>query len=74
MTHPVDPFVPTQDDTARTQRQLRLMKALLELDDPEVERALTVIVERLVAVARDSDKDGSDHPSSPRNPTLKPVG
>ena len=70
MTHPAGPSIPTHDDTARTHRQLRLMKGLLELDDPEVERALIVIVERLVAAAR----GGDDRPSSPRNPPLKPVG
>jgi len=70
MTHLADPSTPTQDDTTRTHRQLRLMRALLELDDPEVERALIVIVERLVAAARASD----DRASSPRNPPLKPVG
>jgi len=70
MTQPLDPSVPTPDDTARTHRQLRLMKALLELDDPEVERALTIIIERLAAAAR----DGDNRPSSPRTPPLKPVG
>ena len=69
MTHPADPSTPAQDDTARTHRQLRLMRALLELDDPEVERALTAIVERLVAAARGDD----DRASSPRNPPLKTV-
>ena len=70
MTHPADPSIPTPDDAARTHRQLRLMKALLELDDPEVERALTVILERLVAAAREGGEDGSDRPYPP----LKPVG
>jgi hypothetical protein len=70
MTHPADPSIPSPDpDTARTHRQLRLMKALLVLDDPEVERALTLIVERLVAADR-----GGDVPLPPRNPPLKPVG
>ena len=69
MTHPADPSAATPDDAARTHRQLRLMRALVELDDPEVERALIVIVERLVAVAR----GGDDRVSSPRNPPLKTV-
>jgi hypothetical protein len=68
MTHPADPSLPPPDsDTARTHRQLRLMKALFVLDDPEVEHALTLIVERLVAAEK-----GGDVP--PRNPPLKPVG
>jgi hypothetical protein len=67
MTHPADPSVPAPDNTARTHSQLRLMKALLELDDPEVERALTVIVERLVVAARDDGEDGGDRASAPRN-------
>jgi hypothetical protein len=32
---------------AKTYRQLRLMRALFRLEDPELERAITVIVERL---------------------------
>ncbi len=71
MTHPADPTILAPDDTARTHRQLRLMKALLELDDPEMERTLTVLVERLIAAARDGDRDdgehGSDRASAPRN-------
>jgi len=71
MTHPADPSISPPDDAARTHRQLRLMKALLELDDPGMERALTVLVERLIAAARDGDrddgKDGSDRASAPRN-------
>jgi hypothetical protein len=70
MTHPADPSIPSPDpDTARTHRQLRLMKALLVLDDPEVERALTLIVERLVAAEK-----GGDVLPPPRTPPLKPVG
>ena len=69
MTHPADPFAATPDDTARTHRQLRLMRALVELDDPEVERALIAIVERLVA----AERGGDDRASPPRNPSLKTV-
>ena len=42
--------VPFPDnDIARTRRQLRVVKALFEIDDPELEQALTVIMERLAA-------------------------
>jgi len=65
MTHPADPSISTPDpDTARTYLQLRLMKALLRLDDPEVEHALIVIVERLVA----AQEAGDDFPILPPQP------
>jgi hypothetical protein len=32
---------------AKTHRQLRFVRALFEIDDPELERALAVIVDRL---------------------------
>ncbi len=48
MTNPPDPSVLFPDnDTARTRRQLRFVKALFKIDDPEVEQALAVIMERL---------------------------
>jgi hypothetical protein len=66
MTHPADPSIPTPDiDAARTHLQLRLMKALFRLDDPEVEHALTLIVERLVAA-----DEADDHP--PMQPRPEP--
>jgi hypothetical protein len=34
-------------DLAKTYRHLRFMKALFEIDDPELERALAVIMDRL---------------------------
>ena len=50
MTKPSNPSVPfPDDDTARTRRQLRFVKALFKIDDPEVEQALAVIMERLAA-------------------------
>jgi hypothetical protein len=50
MTKTSEPPMPIPDvDTVRTYRQLRLMRALFEIDDPELERALTVIVDRLAA-------------------------
>jgi hypothetical protein len=50
MTNPSDPSVPFPDnDTARTRRQLRFVKALFKIDDPEVEQALAVIIDRLAA-------------------------
>jgi hypothetical protein len=53
MTKPSDPSVPFPDnDTARTRRQLRFVKALFKIDDPEVEQALAVIIDRLAAARR----------------------
>ena len=63
MTHPIDPTTAPDGETARTYRQLRLMKALLQLDDPEVEQALTLIIERLAAAGRRSDLDVSTGPA-----------
>lgn len=40
--------------SARTCRHLRLMKALFEIDDPELEQALAVILERIAAGSRTS--------------------
>ena len=55
---------------ARTYRQLRLMRALLELDDPEIARALTIIVERIPASGGGRDDLGV---LPPQNPPLKPA-
>jgi len=56
MTKPSDPSVPFPDnDTARTRRQLRFVKALFRIDDPELEQALAVIMERLASVNRPAD-------------------
>jgi hypothetical protein len=64
MTNPVDPTIAAPDgETARTYRQLRLMKALLQLDDPELEQALTLIVERLAAVGGGGDLDAPTGPA-----------
>ncbi|MGA7806755.1 hypothetical protein [Bradyrhizobium sp.] len=55
-------------DTARTYRQLSLVKALFRIDDPELERALAVIVDRLAAAAGDdapSAMAGGSGPGSP---------
>jgi hypothetical protein len=71
MKKPSDPTIFAPDaDTARSCRQLRLMRALIRLDDPEVERALTLIVERLVA----SDGGRGDlGVLPPQKPPLKPA-
>lgn len=64
MSNPIDPTIAAPDDeTARTYRQLRLMKALLQLDDPELEQALTLIVERLAATGGGGDLDASTGPA-----------
>jgi hypothetical protein len=48
MTQPSDSSVPLSDaDMAKTYRHLRFVKALLEIDDPELERALLVLMDRL---------------------------
>jgi hypothetical protein len=70
MTNPFDPTLAAPDgETARTYRQLRLMKALIRLDDPELEQALTLIVERLAAAGGGGDLDVSTEP----NPSFKPA-
>jgi hypothetical protein len=48
MTKPTDTSAPLSDvDMAKTYRHLRFVKALFEIDDPELERALAVIMDRL---------------------------
>jgi hypothetical protein len=69
MTNPIDPTFASDTEMARTYRQFRLMKALLQLDDPELERALTLIVERLAATGGGGDLDAS----TGQNPSLKPA-
>jgi len=70
MTNPFDPsLAPPDGETARTYRQLRLMKALLQLDDPELEQALTLIVARLAAAGGGGGLDSSTTP----NPSIKPA-
>jgi hypothetical protein len=49
--------------SARTCRHLGFMKALFELDDPELERALAVILERLAASRTSSN---GPHPPNPK--------
>ena len=46
------PFM--DSESARTGRHLLLFKALLKIDDPEVEQALAVILDRLAAASRAS--------------------
>ena len=48
MTKPTDNSAPLPDaDIAKTYRHLRFLKALIDIDDPELERALAVILDRL---------------------------
>lgn len=48
MTEPSDPPISYPNaDRAKTYRQLRLVRALFQIDDPELERALAVIIDRL---------------------------
>jgi hypothetical protein len=70
MSNPTDPTIAMPDgETARTYRQLRLIKAMLRLDDPELEQALTLIVERLASAGGGDDFDASAEPNS----SLKPA-
>ena len=67
MTNPSDPSVPFPDnDTARTRRQLRFVKALFKIDDPEVEQALAVIIDRLAAARQPANASPPPAPASPR--------
>ena len=50
---------------AKTYRHLRLMRALFRLDDPELERALTLIVERLAEAGITTDDFGAPAPQNP---------
>lgn len=69
MTNPPDPSVLFPDnDTARTRRQLRFVKALFKIDDPEVEQALAVIMERLAARQPASTMP----PPAPESPHAEP--
>jgi hypothetical protein len=49
----------TSTDMAKTCRHLRLMRASFRLDDPELEQALTLIVERLAEAGIGSDDFGA---------------
>jgi hypothetical protein len=50
MTKSFDPSVPFPDsNTARTHSRLHCVKALFKIDDPALEQALVVMLERLAA-------------------------
>jgi hypothetical protein len=67
MTNPSDPSVPFPDnDSARTRRQLRFVKALFKIDDPEVEQALAVILDRLTTARKPANGMPPQPPKSPR--------
>jgi hypothetical protein len=56
MTEPTEPPISYPNaDAAKTYRQLRLVRALFQLDDPELERALAVIIDRLAKARPPSD-------------------
>jgi hypothetical protein len=59
---PEELFVFQDGDSARTCRHLLFMKALFQIDDPELEQALAVVLDRLAA-SRASN--GTPPPSSP---------
>jgi hypothetical protein len=66
MKNPFDPSISEPDaDMAKTYRHLRLMRALFRLDDPELERALTLIVERLAEAGITTDDFGAPTPPKP---------
>ena len=65
MKNPFDPsFSEPNAEMAKTHRHLRLMRALFRLDDPELERALTLIAERLADASVAAD-DLGDPPPKP---------
>jgi hypothetical protein len=71
MTRPADPPMSFPDaDLAKTHRQLLLVRALFQLDDPELERALAVIINRLAKANAFPDRafpiSESSQPESPR--------
>ena len=56
MTKSTDTSAPLSDvDMAKTYRHLRFVKALFEIDDPELERALAVIMDRLAKASGPAD-------------------
>ena len=66
MKNPFDPSISTPDaDTAKTYRHLRLMRALFRIDDPELEQALTLIVERLAEAGIPADDFCASPPKKP---------
>jgi hypothetical protein len=52
--------------SARTCRHLGFMKALFEIDDPELEQALAVILERLAAAGGGTSSNGPPPSSKAR--------
>ena len=69
MTKSFDPSAPFPDrDTARTHRQLRFVKALFRINDPELEQALAVILERLA----DNQPGSALPPPAPNGPQPEP--
>jgi hypothetical protein len=71
MTKPSDSPISFPDaDMAKTHRQLRLVRALFQIDDPELERALAVIMDRLAKASALSDAafpmSENQRPKSPR--------
>ena len=66
MKNPSDPSISEPDaEMAKTYRHLRLMRALFRLDDPELERALTLIVERLAEAGITTEDFGAPAPQNP---------
>jgi hypothetical protein len=66
MKNPFDPSISEPDaEMAKAYRHLRLMRALFQLDDPELERALTLIVERLAQAGIAADDFGAPAPQNP---------
>jgi hypothetical protein len=66
MKNPFDPSISEPDaEMAKAHRHLRLMRALFRLDDPELERALTLIVERLAQAGITADDFGAPAPQNP---------
>jgi len=57
-------------DLAKTHRQLRIMRSVVEIEDPQVEEALAILLERLAAASR--QPHGLPQPPKPKPPRRRP--
>jgi hypothetical protein len=67
MTKSSDPSARFPDnDMARTRRHLRFVKALFRIDDPELEHALAIVMDRLASASQPANGLPPPAPESPR--------
>jgi hypothetical protein len=65
MTHPTEnPIAFPDADVAKTYRHLRFVRALFEIDDPELERALVIVMDRLAKAKSAADSSFQPTPAS----------